>query len=427
MYFLFKKLIKILFFSFLLLNPLEVFSLTNNSLFNSEKIFPELSNILNNANLFSPKSIIYKLDIKESKGEQLNKYSYIYPKISSNYNIGYSSKFYKNKDSKSNIYNEFSIKIEQPIFYWGQLYNERKISNIFRTVNKEKYNQSNINLNKEIRNSYLDILLKKSNLYIHWILKCKIKKIYISYKINFIKGYISSKEFKKIFLEYKKSLLDYENIEQEFYYSINQFRVLTNYNKILLSKDINLIKGIYLLKMYVNKNNNFYFKKTYDKKFIANELEIEKLNYNKLKNLQLPVFNFISEISLNKYNTIISSYWDIFSGFSNESKKIISKVKQKKYLEFIKLENKYDKLELKYSTIKLFKQLKNINIIYKNYIFLLKKHIVYINNVKNKQILFDKFEKHIIDLQNKENELLESLIIWFDIYNQGNNLLINKY
>lgn len=420
--------------------------------YKNNNLFYKINDIEKYALKKSDRSYIAKTELDEVKSSQINKYSYIYPKISYNARLDYGTKWNKYNNEESGIQLKSNIKIDQPIYYGGKIFYEKKIGDIVRQIGEKKFIQSKDLLKQEVINNFLDLMFKYNNISLNKYFQKKIKFNYLNFQKQYYLGEISKKNIIEQLMHYRESLINFSILEREFINNLNQFSILTKVNsKLILSylnEDINhLLTSKYLLSnINKYKNNLINFNKTYSIFFLEKELEIEKINLKKINSDKLPhiTFNSIIEYDpiVNEYNNMkffhrdnkyisynvgssFSLNWDLFSGFITEGHKIGVKARKEKLTKMIQLKNKYDSLNLKNLKLKVLKLEKKILFSQEQYKLFLSNHISMLENFRIGNLSPEEYENFLLNIKYKENDFLHLIIEFININNQITSLTLN--
>lgn len=130
-----------------------------------EQVFSELKPLLKDAVTQSPRMIVRNLDLAAAEGDRVQARAALLPNISGSYQVSQAQDQREDLagrlDTDKTYYN-FSI--SQPVFHWSERKNNARIGELRRQVAAGQFEEAYRGLALEIRNIYMQMVLKKIQL-----------------------------------------------------------------------------------------------------------------------------------------------------------------------------------------------------------------------------------------------------------------------
>lgn len=128
-----------------------------------ERIFPELDQILRNALQQSPRVLARNLDLEIARGDEMQAKAGQYPYLGGS--LGY-NQAQETRKGVSGSYNtgilNYSVTLNQPIWYWGAVRNNARVGEIRRMIAEQQYRDAFRLLAQEIRSGYIGLIIRKA-------------------------------------------------------------------------------------------------------------------------------------------------------------------------------------------------------------------------------------------------------------------------
>ncbi len=130
-----------------------------------ERAIPALEPILRQAAQQSPRMLARAIDLEIAENGRIQNRSGVLPSVGGSY------RFYETRDDRADLaestrvqksYYDFSI--TQPLFYWGERMNVKKIGEIQKLISEGNYREAYRGLAQDLRGKYLTLIMQKQSL-----------------------------------------------------------------------------------------------------------------------------------------------------------------------------------------------------------------------------------------------------------------------
>jgi len=131
-----------------------------------EDYFPQLRTILDDALRQSPRMLLARLDLDAAAGDRTQARAGLYPSLRSTSRLMRTSDLRRDRPGQTLEATKtyYDIGLTQPLFHWGEKRNTAQIGAIRAAIAERNYGEAYRALAREIRQSYLSLIVLKSQL-----------------------------------------------------------------------------------------------------------------------------------------------------------------------------------------------------------------------------------------------------------------------
>lgn len=128
-----------------------------------EKSHPGLETILRSAVQQSPRMVNRALELEIAENDRIAARANLLPSLSASYGYNRATDKYGTAIGNSSIKTPYSLVLSQPLFHWGERWNNNKIGKIQEKIAQGQYREGYRMLAQQLRRDYLRLIVQKQS------------------------------------------------------------------------------------------------------------------------------------------------------------------------------------------------------------------------------------------------------------------------
>ncbi|MCB1103893.1 MAG: TolC family protein [Cephaloticoccus sp.] len=304
----------------------------------AEDVFPQLKGILAKAVEQSPRMLSQNLDRAAADGDMIQAKAGLYPTLGGFYQMTQTQDRREDQpgtlDSDKVFYN---ISLTQPVFHWGERFNNARIGDIRRQIADENFKEAYRLLAHEIRLAYLDLVMGKIQLAKVTYSRDLALEALGNAEDRLSKGVMSEGEIFAIRIAADQARLDAENALWNFDRTKRNFATLTGGAVPSDAEIPDDIPQISTAGSEIDAILSSFLREEYPDtaaaRVLRNQIAVEELNYKNQRTRLRPKLNLVAGMSQDEQSYTANAglkygvrsqfvglqvNWSIFDGFATK-------------------------------------------------------------------------------------------------------------